>query len=240
MSSVAVCAAAGPPVDVTTSARRLGEIVVTFNPTPIFMRNGIVTGYVILLDGVRQEPPVDPGLGMLSRTLENLIPGRTYGIRVAAINGAGVGDSSREVLQTTISLPPTQPPLPPPPENRQVTQMTVPFTLPSIADLSSYRYALTQHGRGGHNLANCKRNYVVKTWPVDDQSVGLNHSLFNAKGIPSWPFRQQRISTILQLHKAITYQIWRSWPISWLESLPVFILLLQDFCIFFQTPQNAS
>ena len=137
----------GPPEVIDTSARTLGEILVTFYPTPVSSRNGIVTSYTVNYEGPTGNASVTvPDSFRPSVTLRDLTPGAVYRVRVAATNGAGTGPFGSLREQTTLPLPP-----PIPAEGfqrnngRSVTQTTIPVLLPSIADPDSYRYDMHGH-----------------------------------------------------------------------------------------------
>ena len=75
-----------------------------------------------------------------TRTLQGLADGVSYSIQVAAHTGAGMGNFSDPILQSTIPIPPEVPQVgfrrdP----AGEATTATIPIILPDIADLTLYR-----------------------------------------------------------------------------------------------------
>ena len=98
-----------PPVGVTAVTLSSMTVNVSWMPPPVIFRNGDLTGYSIRYWEVQdsiEEPDEymmkmidDPGI--LNYVIMDLTPYKTYGFGVAALNGAGAGPYSIDVLATT-------------------------------------------------------------------------------------------------------------------------------------------
>ena len=135
--------APGAPIDISTSSRMLGTIVVTFQPTPRSMQNGSVTMYTVQFQngGDLRVVTVVAGPGDLTATQTNLSPRSSYMVRIAATNGAGMGPfSTPDLTQTVLSIPIDVEFVSTPADvNPGVTQTSIPITLPPVANRDQFR-----------------------------------------------------------------------------------------------------
>ena len=128
----------GAPLNVRTSARSLGVIIVTWDPPT--QQNGILTGYTVRLN--QTTTTVLPSVTTLR--MEDLLAGTIYLVDVAASTAVGIGDYSDPISQITVAIPP---PLDDDDTvfrvdmTRDIIQNSIPIILPEIpsADLGSLR-----------------------------------------------------------------------------------------------------
>ena len=97
----------GHPTNITTSDVTSSSITLKWGSIKCIQRNGDITGYLVRYaveeSGITLNASVSGG-DTTKATISGLNAATTYSIEVAAVNSAGIGVYSAEIIVTTIGI----------------------------------------------------------------------------------------------------------------------------------------
>ncbi|KAI6654369.1 Phosphatidylinositol phosphatase [Oopsacas minuta] len=188
-----------PPQNITTYSNNATSITVVYYPPPSFYQNGIITRYLVTIQGtpfdselkeisVPVNLPVYPLLEEGRHIFTQLHAYNTYSIRVTAVNSVGAGPTSSAINSTTLQSAPSQPPQNITAHSNNATSITVVYYPPPSFYQNGIitRYLITIQGTPFDS-------------ELEEISVPVN--------IPVYPLLEEGRHIFTQLHAYNTYSI---------------------------------
>ena len=100
--NVSILAPSGPPTSLKVTKVTGTRIAVQWEPVDCIQHNGGITGYLVWYGTLGNEITQTINVIGERTTLSMLMSSTTYSIKVAAVNSAGTGEFSPDVIITTL------------------------------------------------------------------------------------------------------------------------------------------